>query len=117
MCWGILISKEPVDVLIYFLIYGIPKALPLCVLIFFIYYFISGYILTKFASGNFRWVLIIALCCTFFLIIVVIDWLLLRELFYTFFDFIKEANFYLIFTVITMLLVLIYRVREQSIKY
>ncbi len=36
------------------------------------------------------------------MIIIAAEWLILRELFYTFFDFIKEANFYLIFTVIAM---------------
>lgn len=105
MYWDIFILKNTKDELLYFLISGLPQAIIPCLFIFFSYSFFASFISKMNINSGIRKLIVILVSFVFFFIIIYLNWLIQCELYYAFFDFIKEPNYYLVFTVVSIVVI------------
>ena len=103
MSWDVFFARKNIGEFVYFLIYGIPKAIILSGIIYFAYLFLVFYFLRKMNNNKLKWYYMILLSSIFFSFVLLLDWLFLRDLYHTFFEFIRDVNFLLIFTFVSII--------------
>lgn len=111
--WEFLQTNAGINIFLYFLVVGIPAAFIICLFIYTLYSLFVIFISKHFKSNSSRFFYYVISGSFLIALVFYLNWIYVRDQFYNFIEYLKGSNFYLVFSIIAVVMTIISAVKQD----